>query len=80
MKGHAVTLQILFLRGISRWWKVEKTFPSLILWKHGAVNEFNGATDISYQIMGGQSFSSSAVWKNRSCYTRELVRQQACNM
>ena len=42
MKGHAVTLQILFLRGISWWWKVEKTFSSLIFWKHGAVNEFYG--------------------------------------
>ena len=50
MKGHAVTLQILFLRGISWWWKVEKPFSSLIFWKHGAINEFYGAIDISYQI------------------------------
>ena len=42
MKGHAVTLQILFLLGISWWWKVEKPFSSLIFWKHGAVNEFYG--------------------------------------
>ena len=71
MKGHAVTLQILFLRGISCWWKVEKTFSSLIFWKHGAVNEFYRAIDICFQIRG-QSFPSSAVWKSRSCYIREL--------
>ena len=29
---------------------------------------------------GGQSFPSSAVWKSRSCYTQELVRQQARHM
>ena len=52
MKGHAVTLQILFLLGISWWWKVEKPFSSLIFWKHGVVNEFYGAIDISYQIRG----------------------------
>ena len=40
MKGHAVTLQILFLRGI--------------FWKHGPVNEFYGAIDISYQIRGAE--------------------------
>ena len=56
-----------------------KTFSSLIFWKNGAVKEFHGAIDISYQIMG-QSFLSSAVWNSRSGYTRELVRQQACNM
>ena len=67
------------LRGISWWWKVEKTFSSLITWKHVAVNEFYGAIDISYQIRG-PSFPSSAVWKSRSCYTRELVRQQAHDM
>ena len=54
MKGHAVTLQILFLREISLWWKVEKPFSSLIFWKHGAVNKFYGAIDISYQIRGGR--------------------------
>ena len=32
-KGRAVTLQILFLWGISWWWKVKTTFPSLIFWK-----------------------------------------------
>ena len=52
MKGHAVTLQILFLRGISWWRKVEKTFSRLILWKHGAVNEFYGPIDVSYKING----------------------------
>ena len=54
MKGHAVTLQILFLREISLWWKVEKPFSSLIFWKHGAVNKFYGAIDISYQIRGAE--------------------------
>ena len=54
MKGHAVTLQILFLRGISGWWKVEKPFSSLIFWKHGAVHEFYGAIDISYQMRGAE--------------------------
>ena len=28
---------------------LEKTFSSLIFWKHGAVNELYGATDISFQ-------------------------------
>ena len=54
MKGHAVTLQILFLREISLWWKVEKPFSSLIFWKHGAVNKLYGAIDISYQIRGAE--------------------------
>ena len=54
MKGHAVTLQILFLRGISSWWKVEKTFSSLISWKHGAANGFCGAIHTSYQIRGAE--------------------------
>ena len=30
-----------------------KTFSSLIFWKHGAVDEFYGAIDISFQIRGG---------------------------
>ena len=80
MKGHAVTLQILFLRGNFLMVKVEKPFSSLIFSKHGAVNEFNGAIDVSYQIRGGQSFPSSAFWKSRNCYSRELVRQQARDM
>ena len=54
MKGHAVTLQILFLRGNFLMVKVEKPFSSLIFSKHGAVNESNGAVDISYQIRGGR--------------------------
>ena len=29
---------------------MEKTFSSLNFWKHGAVNEFYGATDISFQM------------------------------
>ena len=31
-----------------------KPFSSLIFWKHGAVNEFYGAIDISYQIRGAE--------------------------
>ena len=31
---------------------VEKTFSSLIFWKHGAVYKFYGAIDISFQIRG----------------------------
>ena len=54
MKGHAVTLQILFPRGISCCLKVEKPFSIIIFWKHGAVNEFYGAIDISYQIRGAE--------------------------
>ena len=59
-----------------------KTFSSLIFWKHGAVYKFYGAIDISFQIRGGggMSFPSSAVWKSRSRYTLELVRQQARDM
>ena len=33
---------------------MKKTFSSLIFWKHGAVNEFYGAIDISYQIRGAE--------------------------
>ena len=35
--------------------------------------------DISYQTRGGggENFLSSALWKSRSSYTRELVRQRA---
>ena len=54
MKGHAVTLQILFPRGISCCLKVEKPSSIIIFWKHGAVNEFYGAIDISYQIRGAE--------------------------
>ena len=31
---------------------MEKTFSTLIFWKHGAVNKFYGAIDNSYQIRG----------------------------
>ena len=75
MKGDAVTPQILFLHveflDGGKW---EKHFPVLFsgnmaqlrnFWDHGGA--------------GGraQSFPSSALWKSRSSYTRELVRQQA---
>ena len=29
---------------------METTFSSLIFWKHGAVNEFHGAINISFQM------------------------------
>ena len=41
-----------------------KIFSSLIFWTHGVVNEFYGATDISFQ-MRGPIFPSSAVSKNQ---------------
>ena len=47
-----------------------KTFSSLIFWKHGAVNEFYEAIDISFQMREGGG--GSGVWKSRSCYTRNL--------
>ena len=31
---------------------MEKTFSSLIFWKHDAVNELYGAFDISFQMKG----------------------------
>ena len=31
-----------------------KPFSSLIFWKHGAVNEFYGTIDISYQLRGAE--------------------------
>ena len=31
---------------------MEKTFYSLIFWKHDAVNEFYGAIDFSFQMKG----------------------------
>ena len=62
MKRHAVTLQILFLRGISWRWRAEKTFSSLIFWKNSTVNEFMGLLIFPFK-KGGQSFQSSAVWK-----------------
>ena len=55
-----------------------KTFSSLIFWKHGAVDEFYGAIDISFQIRGGGGGGGRGVsppprgWKSRSCYTRNL--------
>ena len=52
-----------------------KTFFSLIFWKHGAVNEFYGAIDISFQMRegGGSGVSRQPrSGKSRSCYTRNL--------
>ena len=62
MKGDVVTPQILFLYvEFLDGGKWEKHFPVL----------FSG------NMGGGQSFPSSALWKSRSSYTRELVRQRA---
>ena len=33
---------------------MEKTFSSLLFWKHGAVNEFYGSFDISFQMRGAE--------------------------
>ena len=70
MEGHAVTLQILFLRGISSLWKVEKNISSLIFWKHGAANEFYGAIDISYQMRGAEFPVIRGLEKPKLLHTR----------
>ena len=54
-KGHVVTLQILFLREISWWWKVGTAFSSLFFWNHSSVYKFHGAIDISFQTRGAES-------------------------
>ena len=33
---------------------MEKTFSSLLFWKHGAANEFYGSFDICFQMRGGR--------------------------
>ena len=53
-----------------------KHVSCLIFWKHSAVDKFYGALIFLFK-WGGQSFSLSAVWKSQSCYSRELVGQQA---
>ena len=79
MKGHAVTLQILLLRGISWWWRVEKTFSVLFSGKMAQLMNFMGLLIFPFK-WGGHSFPSSAVWKSWSYYTRELESKQARNM
>ena len=32
----------------------DKNFSSFIVWKHGAVNKFYGAIDISFQVRGAE--------------------------
>ena len=54
-------------------WKIP--FFILIFWKHGAVNEFYEAIDISFQMREAE-FPVTMVWKSQSCYTRELVRHR----
>ena len=56
---------------------MEKSFSSLIFWKHGAVDEFYGAIDISYQIRGAE-FPVIRVLEKPN--TQELVSQQAGDM
>ena len=51
-----------------------KNIFSLIFWKNGAVHEFYGATDISFQTRGAQ-FPVI-----RRMETRELENKQARNM
>ena len=61
-----------------------KTFSSLIFWKHGAVDEFYGAIDISFQIRGGGGWEAEfpvihGLEKPKLLHT-ELVRQKARDM
>ena len=79
-KGHAVTLQILFLREVFWWQKLEKKhFPVLFSGNVAQLMNFMGLLTFPFKWRG-QSFPSSTVWKRRSCYKRELVRQHACDM
>ena len=81
MKGDAVTPQILFLYveflDGGKW---EKHFP-VLFFGNMAQLRISRTFDISYQTRGGggegENFPSSALWKSRSSYTRELVRQRA---
>ena len=65
-KDYAVTLQILFLRGISRWWKVIKIFPVSLSGNMAQLINFMGLLIFPFK-WGGLSFPSSTVWKSRSC-------------
>ena len=82
MKGDVVTPQILFLYveflDGGKW---EKHFPVLFSGNMAQLR-ISRTFDISYQTRGGgggegENFPSSALWKSRSSYTRELVRQRA---
>ena len=82
MKGDAVTPQILFLYveflDGGKW---EKHFPVLFSGNMAQLR-ISRTFDISYQTREGggggeENFPSSALWKSRSSYTRELVRQRA---
>ena len=65
-KDYAVTLQILFLRGISRWWKVIKIFLVSLSGNMAQLKNFMGLLIFPFK-WGGLSFPSSTVWKSRSC-------------
>ena len=54
-----------------------KTFSSLIFWKHGAVDEFYGAIDISFQIRGGGGVGSGVSRHPRSGKA-EVVTHGTC--
>ena len=75
LKGHAVTLPILFLDG-GKW---KKHFPVLISGNMAQLMNFMGLLIFPFK-WGWQGFPSSLVWKSRRGYTRELVLQQARDM
>ena len=79
MKGDTVRHKYYFYTWNFLMVESGKNISSLIFWKYGAVKEFLGLLIFSIK-QGGQSFPSSALWKSRSSYTRELVRQRARDM
>ena len=54
-------------------------FPVLFSGNMAQLMNFMGLWIFPFK-WGGQSFPSSTVWNTRSCYLRELVRQQARDM
>ena len=57
----------------------KKNFPVLFSGNVAQVMNFMGLLTFPFKWRG-QSFPSSTVWKRRSCYKRELVRQHARDM
>ena len=53
----------------------DKNFSSFIVWKHGAVNKFYGAIDISFQVRGVEFPVIHGLEKPKL-----FVRQQARDM
>ena len=79
MKGDAVMPQILFLyMEFLDGGKWEKHFPVLFSGNMAQLR-ISRTFDISYQTREGgeENFPSSALWKSRSSYTRDIVRQRA---